>query len=536
MVSAVSAPSGLLSGATALKTLSLEEDSATLASSPENEVASAENIAIHAVSPGYTTDAGKNSGELIELIKLTEKELDLSNVKIIYQSKTATRPSLIYEFPENSKFIGDAILLRYSGSPDVANGNQDLVYDVSLAMSGSISLIIAAENFSIEAFPENQTTLSFVCWLGGEDCLPNFSTTVKSRSYTTIIRDDDTGEYHHTNEPELLYNEAVSGLYLPPESQEIVPDPTKGNSAKPSTDNPAGSSVDLDFDLSSPPVCAGLEFSEFLTYYTDDPSEQFIELYNSSAEAIDLSKCRLRYKKKLYYFAPQIDELYQGVSKRNASSSNLIAPNSYYIYRPEITLTKNPTTELLYEIVDINGDLVDSILLPHGQKKKTSYALTGHSPDGSKTWQITYSPTPGARNTFQEFQTCPAGKVINVLTGNCVNTSTMKSSLNDCGAGKYRNPETGRCKSYSSSGTDDPAPCKEGYERNPETNRCRKIKNNSGADFPVVPLTNTTEQTSFIALWAIIGAAGLAGVYVIFQFRREIIYFFHQLLTKYKKN
>mgnify|MGYP003294309041 CR=1 FL=1 len=73
LVSAVSAPSGLLSGAAALKTLSLEEDSATLASSPEHEVVnvSTENIAIRAINPGYTTDAGKNSGELIELVKLT---------------------------------------------------------------------------------------------------------------------------------------------------------------------------------------------------------------------------------------------------------------------------------------------------------------------------------------------------------------------------------------------------------------------------------------------------------------------------------
>lgn len=537
LVSAVSAPSGLLSGAAALKTLSLEEDSATLASSPEHEVVnvSTENIAIRAINPGYTTDAGKNSGELIELVKLTEDELDLSNVKIIYQSKTATRPIILYDFPKGSKFIGDSILLRYSGSPETAEGNQDVVYDASLAMTGSISLVITTEGFSLDTFPENQTTLSSVCWLGGEDCLPNFSTTVKSRSYTTILRDDDTGEYYHTNNPELLYDGTKPGLYLPPEFQENAPDSTKSEPSSSTTNGSTSSSNGSDFDLDAPPVCTGLEFSEFLTYYSDDPSEQFIELYNRSTKTINLSKCRLRYKKKLYYFIPQANKLDQGMLALDTSSSNLIAPNSYYIYRPEITLTKNPTSELLYEIVDINGDVVDSVLLPHGQKKKTSYALTDHGPDGSEIWQVTYDPTPGTRNTFQEFQTCPAGKVINVLTGNCVNTTTMKSSLNDCGAGKYRNPETGRCKSYSSSSTDDPTPCKEGYERNPETNRCRKIKNNSGAEFPIVPLTNTTEQTSFIALWAIIAIATLGLGYVIFQFRKEILYSFRKLLTKFKR-
>ena len=54
-----------MSGITTLEPLSLEDDSAVLASSPDDETAS---IKIRAVNPGYNTDDGKNSGELIELI------------------------------------------------------------------------------------------------------------------------------------------------------------------------------------------------------------------------------------------------------------------------------------------------------------------------------------------------------------------------------------------------------------------------------------------------------------------------------------
>lgn len=522
-VSALGVPSSLLSGAATLEPLTLEENSATLASSPDGEVASEDNIAIRAINPGYTTDAGKNSGELIELVNLSENTLILDGLKILYQSKTASSPVLIYEFPDGARFVGRSILLRYSGSPEASAGNQDLTYDTSLAMAGSLALIKSDKDIwselslpdldAVSATPTGAEALNAVCWLGGDDCLPIFSTTVKSRSYTTILRDDETGEYSHVNDPELLYNPDSPGLYLPEISNE-TPD-----ASIISDSDASAKTASADFDPSATPVCPGLEFSEILTYYVDDVSEQFIELYNNSAKSVDLSKCRLRHKKKLYYFA---------------SAQTVLAPGAYYVYHPEISLTKNPTTELLFEIMDVNGDVADSLNLPHGQKKKTSYALTGHDPSGGEIWQLTYNPTPGSANSYQEFQTCPAGKVINVLTGNCVNASTMKSSLNDCGVGKYRNPETGRCKSYSSDSSEQ-APCQEGYERNPETNRCRKIKNNSGADYPVVQVTDTEEYSSFIALWAIGAIAALGLGYVVFQFRHEIAYFSRQLLTKLKK-
>lgn len=566
-VSALGITSGFLSGSSTLKTLSLEDDFAVLASSPDPETATkslnasaalsptssapvpatSDNIAIRAVNPGYTETAGKNSGELIELVNLSDESLVLDDITLVYTAKpTSTYPdgktTILYQFPEGARFVGASILLRFVDAPEVSDGAQDLTYDTSLAMSGSLALKIGDE------------ILSSVCWLGGEDCLLGFSTTVKSRLKTTILRDDITGVYAHTNDYTPLFDLENSGLYLPPASSGSDGSDSSGTSSSLSgsssgasassggsstSSKPSSSSKSLasDFDTSASPICQSLEFSELLTYYVDDASEQFIEFYNTSDQPMQISGCKLRYKNKFYDLAAgasSYDSSGNLTSATSTSSSAAIVPAyGYLLYRPELKLTKNPTTDNLYELFDVNGDLVDTLNLPHGQKSGTSYAQTGKNADGSEIWQLTYSPTPGAPNSYQEFRTCPVGKVINEATGNCVNAATLSSTLKDCGEGKYRNPETGRCKSYDNDS--EQTPCKEGYERNPETGRCRKITENSGADYPLVPITDTEENSTFIAIWAIVGIAGLGAAYVIFQFRREILYFFRKHLQKLKK-
>ena len=532
-VHALGVAGGYASGMATIEPLSLEDDSAVLASSPDDETANnlAESttdvdsddmpIKIRAVNPGYNTDVGKNSGELIELINETDREIPLDNVAVIYTAKPTTaspngKSTILYRFPTGARFVGCSILFRFAESPETGPGNQDLSYDTSLAMYGSLALVKTPADFNADTFDQDQPVanlgevISSVCWTGADGCLPYFSTTVKSRSYTTILLDSSSGEYTHTNEYIPLFDPANSGLYLPP----YVPSEEEN-----SDDNVTTTVTSSDFNPDASPVCPGLRFSEILTYYVDDASEQFIEFYNSADTPAELSKCKLRYKKKLYPLS---------------SSFYVLPGSSYFVYRPSVKLTKNPTTENLFEILDVNGTVVDSLNLPHGQKSGTSYALMGLNADGSPNWQITYSPTPGEPNSYQEFRTCPAGKIINEATGNCVNASGLSSTLKDCGPGKYRNPATGRCKSLSSNSSDQ-TPCKEGYERNPETNRCRKIKDNNGTDYPVVPLSGVEDSSSFIAIWALAGIAGLGGGYVVFQYRKEIIYFFRKLTTKIRK-
>ncbi|MBQ3469398.1 lamin tail domain-containing protein [Candidatus Saccharibacteria bacterium] len=449
-------------------------------------------IAIRAINPGYTTDAGKNSGELIELINLSGATVDLSGIEIIYSSSSG-KSTTLYQFPSGSKFIGESILLRYKSAPEATDGNQDLLYDTSIAMSGSLALVF------------NDKTISSVCWSGGTSCLPVFSTTVKSRSYTTIIRDPDTGKYLHVAGYTLTYNSSASGLYLP----SVISEDQDSTPPDPDTSSPT-----LSLDVQ----CLGLTFTEILSYYDADASEQFIELYNSGDSPVELHTCTLRYKSKTY---PLV------------STPTTLAPSEYFVLRPSFRLTKNPTTANTLELFDTNSELIAKLILPHGQKKSASYALIDYNLDGTENWKVTYMPTPGAINVYQEYQTCPVGKIINTATGNCVKAATISSTIKDCPAGKYRNPLTGRCKSIASSASES-TPCKEGYERNHDTNRCRKIRTGLNAEYPTVPVTGVEEKSTFIAFWAIGGVIILGGGYIIFQFRREIRYAFRQFLTKLK--
>ena len=300
--------------------------------------ASSNTITIRAINPGYNTDVGKNTGELIELEKLTENEVDLSQVAIVYTAKSTTtggtgKSTVLYAFPDGSRMVGKSVLLRYLESPEVSvpladSGDfstvADLTYDTSIAMYGTLSLTRADD------------VISSVCWLGGNDCLPYFSTTVKSRSYTTILRDSETGEYQHVNDPELLFVPGESGLYLPRDNFDNYG--TDENSA-----NDSGS----DANPATLP-CYGLIFSEILSYYDDDPAEQFIELYNSTSQEILISECLVRYKNKTYSIVLE---------------PTILSPDMYYVLYPHPTfrLTKNPTTENLLEITDKSGTVVSSL-------------------------------------------------------------------------------------------------------------------------------------------------------------------------------
>ena len=150
-------------------------------------------------------------------------------------------------------------------------------------------------------------------------------------------------------------------------------------------------------------------------------------------------------------------------------------------------------------------------------------------------------------NEYQEFRTCPEGKIINPETGNCINEKSLASSIvktcpegqylnvltnrckknpetksrEPCKEGYYRNPLTGRCKKRAAASTT--KTCPEGYELNAETNRCRK-KRQDASQFPVEDIShkNYDNPQIFIAAFALIVVGLLVLAYVVFQFRHEI--------------
>lgn len=418
-------------------------------------------IRIKAINPGYTIDGVANVGEFIELVRASdESSISLTGYSLRYTNSSG-KISNIIEFPEGSEMTGETILLRLASAPN--SEQADLTYTKTLALeAGPLELVY------------QDKIIDSVCWKGKE-CLSKFS----SADPTSIVQDLSKGEYSHVSDYTPAFSEDRKSYYSPPLEDEAFD----------------GS------DAVTEPQCRGLIFNEMLSYYENDKNEQFVEFFNPTDEVIRLDGCQVRYKKKYYLLSGMVDA------------------GSFYVYNPtEFTLTKNPTSSNMIELIDVNEKVVDSMVYLHGQKKATAYALFGYDKNGAAVWKTTYKPTPGAENMEQEYRSCTEGKVLNEATGNCVKAATLKTAAAECPEGKYRNPLTGRCRKVEE---DTSTECKEGYERNPETGRCRKIKDNSGAGYALVPETGG-EKTVFVAMTAIGGLVALAVGYVGFQYRSEI--------------
>ena len=409
-------------------------------------------VYIKAINPGYTIDGKSNVGEMIEIARNdSDAPISLAGITIRYTSSSGN-DSVLFEFPEKSYLAGEAILLRLASSPE--SELAAINYTKTLAMRASLSLVRGEE------------VIDEVCWTGKAGCYKDF----KSANPTTLVRNLETGEFEYMAEYEVRYDkEAYVVESVEEEEHEVV----------------SGQ-------------CKELRFSEILSYYESTKTEQFIEFYNAGSEQILLNGCQVRYKNKNY------------------ALNGILKPEEYLAYYPiEFSLTKNPTNFNMLELIDTDGAVVDTLIYRNGQRRGTAYAWIGYDGAGEELWRITYAPTPGGANNYQEFKTCEEGKVINEATGNCVKVTTVTEKV--CPEGQYLNPLTGRCRKIT---TTTEKTCKEGYYLNPLTGRCRKIVENNGADYNVVP-EKYEEKTSFVALYAVLGVVGLGAIYLIYEFRRE---------------
>ncbi len=412
-------------------------------------------IYIKAVNPGYTIDGKNNVGEMIEIgRKNSDAPISLAGLTVRYTNSSGKDYDLL-GFLDSSYMTGELVLLRLASSPDSELAN--VTYSKTLAMNASLALMRGDE------------VIDSVCWTGKEGCYKSF---VSSKP-TTLVRNMETGEFEHVNEYEPHYD---AGNY----KVEVVEDEGYGAETKPSQ-------------------CKKLIISEILSYYETSKTEQFIELYNSGSEQILLDGCQIRYKNKSY------------------ALSGIVKPEEYYVYYPtEFNLTKNPTNQNTLEIIDTDGMVVYEMSYPNGQRKGTAYAMIGYDEKGEEIWRVTYAPTPGSPNNYQEYRTCEAGKVINETTGNCVKVTEVTEKV--CKEGYYLFLLTGRCRKIE---TATAKTCKEGYYLNPETGRCRKIVENKSADYGIEP-EKFEERSSFVALYAVIGVVGVGLAYLVYEFRHQI--------------
>lgn len=424
---------------------------------------------IKAISPGYTVDKIQNVGEMIEIgRRKSDNSISLAGLSLGY-TNTSGKTTTIVDFSKYIWTAGETILLRLTSSPDSELAN--LQYNTTLALkAGPLELI------------QNGKVLDSVCWTGKSGCEKEFN----SSNPTYLVRDPETHKFGHVSNYEFSF---VKENLVAQEEEKPIEDEVKD---------------EVKEQVSQ---CKGVEFSEILSYYESLQSEQFIELHNASSENINLDGCYLKYKNKTYPL--------QG----------MVAADDYMVrYLDDFKLTKNPTSSNVIELVEVNGEVIDSLEYFNGQRKGAAYALIGYDESGKEIWKITFAPTPGEPNNFQEFRTCEAGKVINEATGNCVKVTSVAEKV--CGEGQYLNILTGRCKKIDT--TSSSKECKEGYYYYEETGRCRKIQENDGADYALVPETYK-EETSFVALYLILGVVGIGLIYIIYEFRHEIARMFRKM-------
>ncbi len=423
------------------------------------------NFFIKAVNPGYTVDGINNVGEMIEIGRENSDEMEsLAGLVVSYINSSGNEVPLV----DLSKYIwrtGESIILSLASSP--GSELAPIQYTKTLAFkAGPLKLSVNGEE------------IDAVCWTGKEGCYNGFS----SSKPTTLVRNIETGEFEHL----ASYVPNGDGIL-----EMVKEEPEEDNSEVNETAS----------------QCKGIEFSEILSYYETLQSEQFVELHNNNVEAVRLDGCTLKYKNKYYPL------------------SGLIPADGYLVREAtDFKLTKNPTTSGTLELVDTNGEVLDKLVYPNGQKKGTSYILVGYDEAGEEIWKVSFLPTPGEPNIYQEYQVCEEGKVINEATGNCVKVTSVSEKI--CPEGQYLNILTGRCKKNPEIISE--KLCKEGYYLNEETGRCRKIQENTGADFALVPETYTSES-SFVALYLVLGVIGVGLLYVVYEFRHEILKVFRRM-------
>ncbi len=429
------------------------------------------NIIIASYNPGFSDPY---IGEFMELKKLPNESILLAGLSIIYETSSGSEYTVL-DFSEEYEMVGESLLLRLMSSEEVKavddpSSVADITYTRNMSQtSGRIKLSFQNE------------IIDSLCWgIKEVGCYDSFKAGKKNQPTTLVrkITEEEVDDFDFVADYVPTFDPLNPGLKVIAIQEETVE-----------------------------PQCRTIEFMELYTYYNETVSEQFIEIFNRGEETTNLDGCYINYKNNNY-------PLNGGI---NAKGFRVFYVNAEW----GISMTKNPISSNKLTIIDTDGEIVDMLTYYNGQRKGVSLAKVKLEKDEKISWAQTYYPTPGEENVYQEFKTCPTGKVINLETGNCVNEAVPVTTLAACPDGKYRNPLTGRCKSYVTTASASLKPCAEGYERNPATGRCRKIIENNGASFPIAS-GSFEERTEFTAAWAI-GAVVMAGLgYIAFQYKDEI--------------
>lgn len=283
---------------------------------------------------------------------------------------------------------------------------------------------------------------------------------------------------------------------------------------------PAGYQIDGNGDCIEIPLESRTVFITEL--YPDAPSydtgQEFIELYNPNAEALNLEGYRLQVGpsfSKQFIFGKQ--ELLAGAyASFSDLETGIVLPNSSGVAIRLIAPAGNTVYQTSpYENADENKSwsMIEDQWVYTNQITRSAPNKSYIEPAQDEVLGVTTVQAP-----------CPAGKYRNPETNRCRTIETAVSQLKPCDEDEFRNPETNRCKSFTSS-TNNLKPCEEGEVRNPETNRCRKASSlaaTTESELPIVEDVAVQTSSGKFNWPVLLSALAVTLGYMIYEWRNEI--------------
>lgn len=434
-----------------------------------------------------------NNAEFVEVFNPNDDELSLEGYQMVYQNSGGTQ-TVLADFMPMTKLLPKqfALIARNIAPKDVT-----ILVATKTALADTAGAIFLRKTLS----GASPVVVDRVAW----------------GSMTTGFYGDKAAAAPATNK-------SIQRCFVNSQLREYDPRSTQQEFTVYANELPTpGIGLECEKPVAAPPVneCSGLRINEIGA----NLAEQFVEVRNTTAGAIELTGCQLQTNRstaKSFVFAGEV----------------LPAGDLRLVFIKDTSLTLTKTTSGVVYILSSDGLVEVDTQAYTNLVAGTSWS---YFDDG---WLQTYVATPGAENIAQKYLPCDEGYQRNNETGRC-NKVVIATVLADCGEGKYRSEETGRCRSipatsvlaacklgqYRSEDTNrcrnivaasTQKPCKDDQYRSEETNRCRTIVASSVPDsaFAVQPVKEGA--MAFVGWWALGGVSLLAAAYAGWEWRSEV--------------
>ncbi len=482
--------------------------------------------------------SGTASHEYVELTNNTSSDVDITDWCLTYASASAAviGSDLVCFTTSN---VTQRLYLVGFGSVRLAS-NEFLVANPSVIVDGTFRGSLSGTGGHIHVVDSNRNIVDTLGW--GSALHTEGQAAVAPTGGQALQRRTSAGLYQDSqdNKEDFVLSglvvSPITGLYEAtdlclnqdefPGLQIVVPDGYEADG------------FGICREIPQPPECKGVILSEIVPNPSgNDTGNEYIELFNTTDEAVPMDSCQLLVGDASYAFTEPIGAgSYTLVTEMNLPNSS----------GATVRLITTDTEEVVTYPADMSDDEAWALIAGSWQLTNIKTPTKANEPSVVKAVPASVSsalspcPVGKIRNpqtnrcrslnrTGTTLQPCASDQIRNSETNRCRKISSVSGvgSLTPCAPGQQRNPETNRCRKIASAASL-LKPCDEGEERNPETNRCRKIAGVAGVASTAQADTTQVKQNYRVVLLALL----LAFAYGLYEYRQELRTGFGKLTSK----